>query len=218
MKRILILSIAIIATTGCSLMSKKDCLTSDWEKLGFDAASSGKSSEQFNHLAQACEKYNIAANQVNFKKGYDNGLVTYCTFDSGLKRGSKGKSFKTMCDPERFSQYKKGFLAGVDQHCKYLQGYNDISNGIKANKLCPKSLYPRYVEGHNLGKTQYLNLRKLRHAENTLANIKKKLKALDPENKGLERTLLEAEYQMQVAKIKQLEYDVSEHANLVKTF
>ena len=98
--------------TGCSVMNEQECLTADWAGIGFVDGSEGEPSTKFADRSSACSEYSIKANFSEYQKGYQKGLLTYCTESHGYYIGSNGKKYQGVCPASASSSFLKGYHRG----------------------------------------------------------------------------------------------------------
>lgn len=85
--------------TGCSTWDREKCLTTNWYDQGReDAAESGI--ENFPAYKRECGKEGIglASKEASYRKGFLEGLRSWCTFQNGFNQGLSGKVSTTKCD------------------------------------------------------------------------------------------------------------------------
>jgi hypothetical protein len=120
----LIFSLTIFLT-ACHTFSRKECEEMDWAKQGMNFALQGKSkTEGEMYFTRECR--GIPMDPTAFRKGYDEGLKTFCT--PGYIHGfaAKGGEFRHTCPEdqvtEKFrSQYHSGREKFLDQRVRELE-------------------------------------------------------------------------------------------------
>ena len=76
--------------------------------------------------------------QTQYKKGWKNGLKTFCTYESGYQWGLHGRVYEKTCPIEKKGPFVKGYVAG-NKKCFYNAGFNDAVTG-KSKNLTKKKL------------------------------------------------------------------------------
>ena len=113
MKYITILFALILS--GCNntktFITSERCQSEDWKTLGYQSALAGKNIRVFDKVKEVCGQQQAAQAQPIFVDGYSNGLIEYCTFDTGFAIGEKGLPPESICPLEM----RKEFLAGHRQ-------------------------------------------------------------------------------------------------------
>jgi hypothetical protein len=110
---VVIFSAVLLA--GCASLSKSECEVGDWYSLGKSDGYSGYSS--FSRLAshgEACSKYGIAVDQIQYQRGHSEGLLSYCTFPRAVSEGRAGRQYAGVCEGERDAEFRRGHSAGME--------------------------------------------------------------------------------------------------------
>ena len=84
---------------GCTTMTKEQCLAGAWGEKGYQDGLSGYRSSRMDDHAQACAKYGVAPNPSAYLSARNDGLRTYCTWESGFRQGRQGNSYGGVCSP-----------------------------------------------------------------------------------------------------------------------
>ncbi|MEL7490801.1 MAG: DUF2799 domain-containing protein [Pseudomonadota bacterium] len=96
-----ILSAAGLALSACTTgMSEDECLTADWRALGERDGGFGEAITKFDERAERCAKFAVAADQSAYADGREEGLLRYCTPDSGYEEGRAGRPYRGVCPAE----------------------------------------------------------------------------------------------------------------------
>lgn len=97
--------VAAVAATGaallagCTTMTKEQCLAGAWGEKGYQDGLSGYRPSRLDDHAQACAKYGAAPNPSAYLSAREDGLRTYCTWESGFRQGRQGNSYGGVCSP-----------------------------------------------------------------------------------------------------------------------
>jgi hypothetical protein len=94
--------------SNCANMNKSDCLTADWQLIGFEDGSLGKNESQISQHRKECSEYGVTPDLTAYRTGHLEGSKLFCTTNNGFTRGSQGKDYDRSC-PE---QFEVTFLAG----------------------------------------------------------------------------------------------------------
>jgi hypothetical protein len=102
-----------IATIGlllsnCANMNESDCLTADWQLIGFEDGSFGKNESHISQHRKECAEHSVTPDLTAYRKGHFAGSKRFCTANNGFSRGQEGKNYSRSC-PE---QFEADFLAG----------------------------------------------------------------------------------------------------------
>lgn len=105
-----------LVVSGCASLTEEQCQSQEWQKIGREDAIQGRTTARMNEHTKACKRYGIVPNPVEYKKGYDVGLVSYCTIENGFKVGRKGYYYLKICPVEREASFLSGYERGKEIH------------------------------------------------------------------------------------------------------
>jgi len=98
MKRAGFLSlISLLGLSGCASMSADECITSDWNAIGFEDGSKGYTADQIGRRRQACAKHGVTPDFEAYQKGRKQGLRQYCKPGRGFSLGKSGARYNGVC-------------------------------------------------------------------------------------------------------------------------
>jgi len=115
MKSVLYLLMWVIlaaALSGCSTLSKNECLQANWYELGWRDGNLGKPRSLFQEHAESCVKHNVRAEKTEYFRGRDDSLKNFCTYDNGFSQGRYGKSYNYVCPADLEASFLAGFSEG----------------------------------------------------------------------------------------------------------
>jgi hypothetical protein len=109
--RILILA-ALAVLTGCSSMSEKECLSTDWRTVGYEDGVNGFSGDRIGRYRNACSEHGVTPNLAEYQSGREQGLVEFCKPVNGFRVGARGGGYSGVCpadlDPQFVDAYQSG--------------------------------------------------------------------------------------------------------------
>ena len=108
--RILLLG-ALFIVSGCSSLSKEDCVGTNWQKKGYKDGTLGVDSIKLEDYKTDCAEHGLKVNSEQYMSGHKQGLVYFCTYKNGLDSGLAGEDFSPICNSVDLS-FKKGFEEG----------------------------------------------------------------------------------------------------------
>lgn len=114
MKYIILTTALILGATSlasCATISEDECLAGSWEEIGFRDGERGKSRSKLADYAKTCVKYEIAPDRQSYFKGFEQGLLRYCTYDKGFSTGEYGNQPNAECQ----TVPDNGYYAGYDE-------------------------------------------------------------------------------------------------------
>jgi ribosome modulation factor len=107
----------LVLAQGCATLSKQDCETADWAKIGYDDGYQGKPHDTFLKHKEACNKHGIVANLDVYKVSYSQALVEeYCTESRGYNLGLEGRKYNDVCPKQIESEFLTGYRAGRQEY------------------------------------------------------------------------------------------------------
>jgi hypothetical protein len=101
----------VLLVSGCSSLSKEDCLDKNWFQLGQEDAMSGVSEPKTADYRRDCSQHGIQIKSMDYLKGFESGLKKFCTYSNGLYRGEAGEDNHSLCE-EANPEYKRGYVVG----------------------------------------------------------------------------------------------------------
>jgi hypothetical protein len=93
-------------------MSGDECVTSDWQAIGFEDGSRGYSADRLGNHRKACAKHGITPDFQAYQTGHDQGLVNYCQPSRGFSVGSNGGSYNGVCAGHREGDFVDAYNSG----------------------------------------------------------------------------------------------------------
>ena len=105
-------ALVLAALSGCATMSRDECLTVDWQTVGFEDGVAGYSGDRIGQHRKACAKHGVTPDLAAYQAGREEGLREYCVPTNGFRLGSQGGNYNGMCpadlDPSFADAYESG--------------------------------------------------------------------------------------------------------------
>ena len=95
--RVVLILLLSFTVSGCATLSKEECLTGNWEEIGFRDGTNGRTSDYLQSHAKACEKSDVRPVQSLWEKGRQRGLPAYCVPAKAYSEGKKGNELRPVC-------------------------------------------------------------------------------------------------------------------------
>ncbi len=88
------LSLVLCATLlgGCETMSAPQCRVADWQRVGFQDGASGSLESRLADHAESCAQAGVVPDALAYRRGWDEGIVQFCTARVGWREGTLGHS------------------------------------------------------------------------------------------------------------------------------
>ena len=126
----LVLSAAILLTSGCASLSKEECLSGNWKQIGYnDGARGGDASSNLRSHSKSCAEHGIGINRDAYYAGHKDGLKKFCTPANGRRHGEQGFHYGGICPAELESAFLKQYTYGKKIH-DAVQEYNQTKRDI----------------------------------------------------------------------------------------
>jgi len=123
----IILSLLMVTLSyGCASLSKEECLTGNWNGIGYKDGANGESASRLSEHQKACSEHKVNIDSNAYRAGRDRGLEqVYCKPRNAYQLGLSGKGYGNVCP----SRLNVKFLAA------YRYGKDINRHQYKANKL-----------------------------------------------------------------------------------
>lgn len=164
-------SCLLLSVTGCATMNKDECVSADWQAMGYQQGARGGSTQAFSRMQQACANHGITADFSAYQQGHRQGLDNYCSFDQGLALGQNGSSYNTQCSSVRYPAFKEGFQKGVQRYCNYENGFSSGVAGRGIHSECHGEAVSDYHRGFESGEQKYKLGKEITGLKQELADI-----------------------------------------------
>lgn len=108
-------ALAAVALMGCASMSESECRVADWGRVGLADGSRGESESRLAAYSDDCGKIGITPDATAYRKGWDVGIVRFCTPANGWNEGRQGHTSKVAaCQGQTgFEAFSRYFDAGM---------------------------------------------------------------------------------------------------------
>ncbi|WP_299197575.1 DUF2799 domain-containing protein [uncultured Amphritea sp.] len=106
----------VLGMAGCSTLDKEDCLSADWQLIGFNDGVGGRDAGRLEQHRDACSDYGVVPLMDQYLLGYDRGVRRYCTAINGYNEARAGKALNPVCSGELQPEFVRGFELGIQTH------------------------------------------------------------------------------------------------------
>lgn len=131
--KLISLALALAGLSGCATMSGDECLTSDWQAIGYEDGARGYTSEQLGSRRKACAKHGVTPDFAAYQSGREKGLAEYCQPGRGFNVGSSGGRYNGVCSAHNEADFVDAYNAG--HHLYALRtNVNRATNAINARE------------------------------------------------------------------------------------
>jgi hypothetical protein len=102
----------ILVLSGCSSMSKNECLTVDWRTIGYEDGVDGYPADRIAEHRKSCAKYGVGTDLALYQQGREQGLQEYCKPANGYRVGARGASYPSVCPAALEPPFAAAFDSG----------------------------------------------------------------------------------------------------------
>lgn len=107
-----LIALALVGLSGCATMSGDECMTSDWEAIGYEDGARGYTADQLGQRRKACAKHGVTPDFTAYQHGRNQGLVEYCQPGRAFSVGSSGGRYNGVCKAELEADFLDAYNAG----------------------------------------------------------------------------------------------------------
>ena len=107
-----------LALAGCESMTVSECQVADWGRVGFADAAQGVGENRLAAYAEDCGKAGIQPNSQAYRRGWDAGILRFCTAGNGWREGVQGHGSKAaVCQGQPgYEEFARYLAAGLQVH------------------------------------------------------------------------------------------------------
>jgi hypothetical protein len=109
-------TVIILLLSNCANMNKSECLTADWQLIGFEDGSFGKHESHISQHRKECSEHGVTPDLSAYRQGHFKGSKLFCTQSNGFSEGQNGKGYKRNCPTEFEAAFLRGFTDGQTLH------------------------------------------------------------------------------------------------------
>lgn len=131
--KLIFTALAIAGLSGCATMSGDECLTSDWQAIGYEDGARGYTMDQLGQRRKACAKHGVTPDFAAYKSGRDEGLVDYCQPGRGFNVGSSGGRYNGVCSAHQEANFLDAYNAGYHLY-SLRSNVNRATNSINSKE------------------------------------------------------------------------------------
>jgi hypothetical protein len=101
-----------LVLSGCTTLSREECESGDWNKIGLQDGRDGRTDDRYLLHAKACSLERSDATRSAYTAGREKGLAIYCTDVRGYREGALGQRYLGVCPKALEPDFLKGFELG----------------------------------------------------------------------------------------------------------
>ncbi|MCU7844455.1 MAG: DUF2799 domain-containing protein [Candidatus Thiodiazotropha sp. (ex Monitilora ramsayi)] len=140
MIRYIVIATAIFALSGCASMDRDECLTADWQTIGYEDGARGRTLSYLGNHRKACAEHGITPDMAGYEQGRLTGLEEYCIPGNGFALGKSGKKLNPVCHAPMARDFEIAWSHGLEIH-KAKSRLNSSQRALKRQQKRMDSLY-----------------------------------------------------------------------------
>lgn len=179
--RSLIMASLFVVLSGCASLSQEECLTGDWQGIGYRDGLQGKTEAYLAEHQSACAEYKVSLNLADYLQGRKEGLKSYCRPENGYRLGRQGMEYAYVCPADLDAAFLAKYKQGLELY-QQEKVVNNLEADIRKNKAEQTKLKDHIIkteaklvaDGKSRSERQHL-LDDLKNMELRLPNLKAEL-------------------------------------------
>ena len=126
---ILVLLPVLALLPGCASMNRAECLTVDWQTVGYEDGAAGRSGDRIARHRKACAEHGVTPDLQAYQAGREQGLREYCQPQNGYRLGERGGDYAGFCPADLAGDFENAWRDGFELfqlRSRVVQAANDI--------------------------------------------------------------------------------------------
>ena len=108
--------VAPLVLTSCATLNEEECITTNWRDLGVTDGQAGRPQTYVKLHRDACGKHGLPVDEQSWRDGWEVGIRSYCTPQTGLREGREGRSYSNSCPPDVAPGFENAYEVGRRVH------------------------------------------------------------------------------------------------------
>lgn len=108
--------VSALGLTACQTISEDSCRAGNWQDIGYEDGTKGRSRSRLASIGETCAKYGIRPDRQAYLRGLEQGLDRYCSPDQGYRDGTNGGSPNKECRGLGYDDYLIAFDDGLIEY------------------------------------------------------------------------------------------------------
>jgi hypothetical protein len=109
-------ALVTLVMSGCASMNSDECMTADWNAVGYEDGARGYTTEQFSKHRKACASHGVTPSFADYQAGREKGLVEFCQPGRGFDVGASGSGYNGVCSVNLEPDFLDAYNAGRHLH------------------------------------------------------------------------------------------------------
>jgi len=153
MRNRLIVLILVLATglSACASLTPQQCLSGDWQNIGFGDGVAGRAPDYINAHRDACSEVGIVPDFEAWLRGRAAGLQRYCSPENAYIIGRNGNRVSPVCSPDQRASMSYAYDWGLqyyelDQQIREAESEIDRIESVILAELSLPELTPEQAD------------------------------------------------------------------------
>ena len=113
-KGLIVILTSLVLLQGCATMDESDCLSADWNQIGFRDGSRGLETSMMDSRASDCQKHNIGIDRNRYLSGHTEGLNDFCVASNGYRKGIEKVEYNYVCPANSEGPFLQEYIRGLN--------------------------------------------------------------------------------------------------------
>lgn len=122
---------AVMMLMGCSSMSEKECLATDWRTVGYEDGVAGRSGDRIGRYREQCSEHGVAPSLSEYQAGREQGLREFCKPVNGFRVGARGAAYSGVCPADTDDAFLDAYQSGRQLYALRSR-VNSTANAIRS--------------------------------------------------------------------------------------
>lgn len=193
-----IVIVAVLLLSGCAgkpTVSENQCRAGDWQTIGYRDGANGVASTRILSHQEACGGFGIFPDRDGYLAGWDEGVASYCTADSGFQLGLRGGSLNSVCSAELREPFATAYADGRQLYSAQRE-VNRLANLLSNHENRLGQIKQEIVGATTAQLTPDLTVEERLRLLAKLDSLADERATIRAELPGIERALVQAEDQL----------------------
>ncbi len=131
--RLMGLLLLAVLINGCATLGKDECLTANWEAIGYEDGTRGLEASRIGKHRSACARHGVTPDLERYTQGREQGLEEYCKSSVGYNVGVRGGRYMNVCPAYNERDFLAGYRYGQDIY-KTQSQLRSLKNKLKSQE------------------------------------------------------------------------------------
>ena len=111
----------VLLIGACATLDRNDCVTGDWQTIGYNDGARGHGGEFLELHQKACAKHGVSVEEPLYTQGYKVGLADFCQPETGYRLGRNEENYNYICPAEFERDFVLAYAVGLTETMAALQ-------------------------------------------------------------------------------------------------